>query len=625
MVEGGLVERELVGLESALVEALGYAHVGITVWMVEGGKYQLSYASETACRILGHPVDVLRREHPLFFVAPEFRADLADRTRRRLAGEDVPSHFETVVLTAEGKRKPIEIGSARTPHGSGEAIISFFRDISDRRVTEEALARSEARFRLLIEKSPDGIVVLREGRLVYANPAVVRMFGYARSEDLLGRSIVDLTVPEDRPILLSRLPAVAAGESIPPQVYRGLRADGGIVTAEIVSLATEFEGTSVVLGFARDITERERLRAQAIQADRMATLGFLAAGVAHEINNPLAYLSVLLQSLEREVGPAAEPRLTDARQAVERIAAIVRDLRTFSRPDRAEIASADVSRVLASALKMADHEIKHRAELVTAIEVVPPVAASEARLGQVFLNLLVNAIQALPEESDVRPVIRVSARAVGDRVVVEVTDSGVGMTPTVRARIFDPFFTTKPAGAGTGLGLSICRDIINAYGGDITVESEVGRGSTFRVSFPTAVSTSPAVAEPPVAVRAPRARILVVDDEALLAMALQRELEREHDVAVATSGRQALEQLQAASFDCVLCDVMMADLSGVDLYGEVKRLRPGQEARFVFMTGGACTPRATAFLESVANPRLDKPFAIEAVDDLVRRTLAASV
>jgi CheY-like chemotaxis protein/anti-sigma regulatory factor (Ser/Thr protein kinase) len=364
----------------------------------------------------------------------------------------------------------------------------------------------------------------------------------------------------------------------------------------------------------------------------MATVGLLAAGVAHEINNPIAYVSLIIEQVSRELQDIAGAHeklgelaalLAEAKKGTDRVGAIVRDLRTFSRPETSASSVADVRQVLESAIQIAQNEIRQRARLSAEIASLPTVAASEARLGQVFLNLLVNAVHSIPEGAPEQHAIRVIARQEGDRVRVEVSDTGCGIPKETLPRIFDPFFTTKPSGLGTGLGLSICKSILEAVSGGISVESEVGVGTTFIVTLPIRRVDSgrepPTEPSPGVAPR--RASILVVDDEEILASALNRSLQNEHNVTIARTGSSALMLLLERSFDLVLCDIMMPEMTGIELYDEIQRRRPGLERRFLFMSGGACTPRVEAFLRRVDNPRLDKPFDMASLRELIQSAL----
>ncbi|WP_224369124.1 two-component regulator propeller domain-containing protein [Hyalangium versicolor] len=385
-------------------------------------------------------------------------------------------------------------------------------------------------------------------------------------------------------------------------------------------------------------------QSQLVQAGKMAAVGTLAAGVGHEINNPLSYIVSNLEhacaeagSLMRrlEEGPVdVRERLRDMEQVLrealmgaDRVRRIVRDLKTFSRQDDGTKEPVDLRAVMDSAAKMAAGELRPRAQLLRDYAEVPRVEGNEARLAQVFLNLIINAAQALPEGKPEQNEVRLVTRRVGDdRVAGEVHDTGSGIPPEVVGRIFDPFFTTKPVGVGTGLGLALCHSFITSMGGRIEVESQVGRGTMFRVTLPVARGEAVPV---PRAVESKegvlmRGRVLVVDDDPLVSSALRRTLSREHDVEVVVSSRRALEMLSSsqASYDVILCDLMMPEMTGMELHAQLAKAAPQQAERMVFVTGGAYTPAAQEFLERVPNPRLEKPFEPENLRARVREWVA---
>jgi CheY-like chemotaxis protein len=266
--------------------------------------------------------------------------------------------------------------------------------------------------------------------------------------------------------------------------------------------------------------------------------------------------------------------------------------------------------VLDDAAAMVDSQIRYRARLIRDYRPAPMVLGNQDRLVQVFVNLLLNAAQALPEaERDHFIRLRTGEDEIG-RVLIEVEDSGHGIATEDLGRVFDPFFTTKPIGEGTGLGLWVCHSIITGHRGTITAESRLGEGTTFRVVLPPA---------PPVVEAAPgeedgaglgalRGRVLVIDDDERVARALAILFEGS-ELTVLTSGRQALDRLlRDEEFDWIFCDLMMPDLSGMDVYEEIRRTGRGLESRFVFMTGGAFTPRAREFVARVPNACVAKPF-----------------
>jgi len=373
-----------------------------------------------------------------------------------------------------------------------------------------------------------------------------------------------------------------------------------------------------ITGVVSDVTARRDMQAQLEQAERLASVGSLAAAVAHEINNPLAYVLANLGFLGTRISPERAPEeaeaLGDARDGAERVRDVVRGLRTFSRPGAGPRAAVDVAAEIAAALRITQNEIRHRARLVQRIGPLPQVLAGSHELGQLFVNLLVNAAHAIPAGRAQENAITVEACTdPAGWARVEVQDTGVGMAPQVLRRVFDPFFTTKPGGKGMGLGMVIARGIVDGAGGRIEVESEVGHGTVVRVLLPPAPAVAREVEAPGNGSGAPpRRRVLLVDDDPLVARSVVRALGQAHDVVTTHSGAEALARLEAgARFDAVLCDVMMPEMTGAQLHARVEARDPELARRFVFLTGGAFTDEAMEFLRRVACPCLDKPFDAE--------------
>ena len=488
-------------------------------------------------------------------------------------------------------------------------------------------------FRQLIELAPDAVWINERGRLVFANPATAHMLGYASSAEVLALDPGQFVHPDDRQAMADRSrQMIGSGKSLPPYEYRVRHHDGRWLITEVHSMPIQWQGRPAILGFARDITARKEMEARLVRADRLAALGTLLAGIAHELNNPLSYVTLAIEEMSEVLEAAADrlslPRvkqfLAEVHGGVQRVSSIVRQLRATSRPESEDRGPVDLVAVIESALRVAQNQIRHRARLLVEREEVPPLHGNAQRLEQVFLNLLVNATQALP---DGRPdnEIRVRLHRPGeDQVVVEVRDNGPGIAPEVLPRIFDPFFTTKNVGVGMGLGLSICHGIITDHGGSIAVEPQLpGGGACFRVTLPVTkqvVQAAPAAAPvlPAPAPATVRRRVLVVDDEPVLAEIIARMLRHEYQVEVLIDARAALKRLlEEPPHDVVLCDLMMPAMTGMDLYEEVTRLRPELGDRFVFMTGGAFTDRAAEFLSRVPNDRIDKPFNRSALKALL--------
>jgi PAS domain S-box-containing protein len=553
------------------------------------------------------------------------------------------------------------------------SVFSRVYDISSHNSIEQALRESESRFKAMFDQAAVGIAHIGiDGRVVMGNDKLCEIIGDSR-EELACVDLMSLTHPDDRGADSRALFQILAGEmgSIALE-KRFLRKTGPPVWVEqTISLVRRDNGwPDYFIAVIQDATrrraaeeERDRLlareqdarrlaeeiaevrtaelaetRGKLVHTEKLAAVGQLAAGVGHEINNPLAFVSANLKFISEELtemsAAADDTRVAELLMALDeamagahRIRDIVRDLKTFARANEDRVGPVDLAGIVDSSVSMAMNQLKHRAQVVKDYRAIPRVRGNESRLGQVFLNLLVNAAQAIPEGASARNEIAVRLFPEEGRVVLEVSDTGTGIPPEVLPRIFEPFFTTKKQGEGTGLGLSICHGIVTGFGGEITVKSVPGKGTTFRVSFPAVEESheeeaSVAVAQPPRA-RAPRrGRVLVVDDEPSIAGALRRTLGREHDVVVATSGRAALDLLAGDDrFDVIFCDLMMPEVTGMDVYAHLRDSRPGLCDRIVLMTGGAFTPRASAFLEAVRAPRIDKPFDADAVRELVASRL----
>ncbi len=508
--------------------------------------------------------------------------------------------------------------------GHGPLIGGVAVDVTEQRQAARSLRLAQ----VALERTFTAVLFVEpSGRVTWANEAAGRLWARPPGE-LVGRPIWELDAVFD--------------EAGWPEAWRRLRGEGaqrlegrvGLpgaprLEAEVGLAFVAVDGEEYVAYAARDLTERR----QAEAAQRLASVGTLAAGMAHEVNNPLTFVAANLAFALDRLGPLrGDPRaeeaaraLEDAEEGTRRVARVVRDLKAVSRLDPEERRPIDVRTEVETALKLAQHELRHRASVVEALGDVPRVEAAEFQLGQVVLNLLVNAAHAVGDADPDGQVVRVTTRTGPDGwAVVEVADSGGGIPDEVLPRIFEPFFTTKPLGEGTGLGLSVCHGIVTGLGGRVEVESAPGRGATFRVLLPPATGAAPPRAEAPrPRPEGARARVLVVDDEQLIGSTIRRLLSA-HEVVALTDPREAMARLTGPEhFDLVLCDLMMPGLSGMELYDAVAAARPEVARRMVFMSGGAVTERARAFLDRVENPQLAKPFAPQELRDAVRGWLAA--
>jgi signal transduction histidine kinase len=457
---------------------------------------------------------------------------------------------------------------------------------------------------------PDGVAVLRDGLIYFANAALLAMLKLDERA-LIGRAYRDFIHPEDRA-------EFDAEQQAAVRRVRMLSSDGAARFAEISTAgAVSFEAKPAEILLARDTTDYHIAQEQLARSDKLSALGSLAAGVAHEINNPLAYV-VLNLELIREHGAVTlqanhREALDEALDGAKRIRQILMELRGFSGSDSPGPPEAvEVAKVVSSALNIVQNEVRHRAAVVRRISDGLFVLAREGQLVQVLVNLLVNAAQAIPgfDPSAHRIVVSAESTRAG-RIEIAVSDSGLGIPEQALPHVFEAFASGKRRGEGSGLGLTITKRIVESFHGSIRIESKVGKGTTVRVELPSArrpTSMPPShKSEAPARTEKP-ARVLVVDDEALIGRALARILAKE-DVVTVEDARKALALVeQAPAFDVVLCDLMMPGMSGPEFYRAACRARPELEQRFVFMTGGAFTDVGNDFLESLGGRVLYKPF-----------------
>ena len=406
--------------------------------------------------------------------------------------------------------------------------------------------------------------------------------------------------------------------------------------------------------------ERREQAARVEETDRLALLGTVAAGVGHEINNPLSFAIGNLEIIDESmpalraemagllgVNATAEQReslervlrrfdevvglLTDSRAGVGRVRMLVRNLRSLSARPTEQRELLDLSKVVDASVSMASGQIMSRATLARDYGAALQILGDEGRLCQVFLNLLVNAAQSMPPRRSESNHIRVSTRTEGAFAVVEIRDTGRGMSKTLQARIYEPFFTTKGAEGGTGLGLSISKDIVATHGGHIEVQSEQEHGSAFRVYLPlpkpeaegrVAPSAPPASAVMPVVRADVRPRIWVLDDEPLVGQIISRSLQARYEVWVTTEARELLARLESGeTFDVCCCDLMMPQMTGMDVRARIAARWPELLARMIFVTGGPSTQEGRDFVLRPDVLVLDKPFDVENLRSTVQSVL----
>ncbi|MDQ3032828.1 MAG: response regulator [Myxococcota bacterium] len=417
-----------------------------------------------------------------------------------------------------------------------------------------------------------------------------------------------------------RLPAVRAlrGEAVDrEEMFHRPTAEpeGRWMSAHARPVRAEGDDVDAAVVIYRDVTAEKQAQARQLESDRLASIGLVAAGIAHEINNPLtaliAELDMALEDAHAGVsGGDLGEGLRFAREAAERVRVIVRDVTVFARGDSDVPAPVDPTRALESSIRMASPEIRERAIVLRDLEPLPTVDASESRLGQIFLNLIINAAQSLAPRPGRTNEIRVRTRTRADGFAsIEIEDTGCGMSAEVKARLFTPFFTTKRA-TGTGLGLSITQRLVVAIGGRVEVESVPGEGTTFRVLLPPSREVTRRASSS----RAPApltraARVLVVDADPMVRQTVARALARHHEVRAESSAESALAHLRTgAAYDVLLLDPVMPTMSGIEFHAHVSAIDPALAERIVFVTGAIMSAEVRSFLDRGTNVRLEKPF-----------------
>ena len=557
-----------------------------------------------------------------------------------------------VFLTAHADEATLQRAKQVEPHGYllKPIKIAELRSVIEvsihKNEMEKRLRERERWFSTTLLSIADAVVsVDLAGNVTFMNPAAESLTGTTMT-DAVGRPARDvirlfderakrlLEVPLDQALRERRTVELA-------EATLERAADSRLITDSASPILEKEQLLGAVMVF-RDVTAQRTMEKQLELADRLASLGTLAAGVAHEINNPLAVVGLnselVMDGLERlrsalrsDASPSdslnsvieqAIESQRDIHAATSRIARIVGDLRRFSRPTQDAPGLIDVSRSIEWAIRSTATEFRERAELVSStLPDLPPVRADETKLGQVLVNLLLNAAQTITPGKPTGNEVSITADLSEDgRVCIQVRDTGAGMSQAILKRIFEPFFTTKPSSIGTGLGLSVCHGIVTSFGGELQVESEIGRGSVFRILLPAGVVDGTPVASSGLAEPTRRGRILVVDDEISILRVISRIL-KEHEVVSTQRGAEVIERLEAGEqFDAILSDVYMPGMTGIELFEVLLARFPEAARRVVFLTGGTATTRTNDFLNSVTNARVEKPF-----DSAVLKAALASV
>jgi len=594
------------------------------------------YINENTWKTRGYERQELMRMNIRDIVAGEGKMKVGQRINEIFVrGEYI---FESMHLCKDGSTFPVEIRSRTSMHNEKKCLVNIARDITDRKLADQVLSRSEERFRTILEEMDNGYFELDlHGQYIFANDAMCKILGLNRS-DIISKHFSsfidrgDVKFSEKIKTIINEV--VNKGIAVSGLFGTIIKGDGtrriiGISTSPMKDTGGKISG---VRGITRDITDRMKMEQQLLIASKLASIGELAAGVAHEINNPLTAITGFAQLLMAEAALPEQVKkdLEKIYSQSQRAAKIVQNLLTFSRNYSLEKKIINVNDVILKTLDMRSYEHKvNNIDVITELMPgLPGISADENQIQQVILNIIVNAEQSIIAKNRTG-IIKITTVIADSKIRIMIADNGSGIAEGLVDRIFDPFFTTKDVGSGTGLGLSVCHGIITKHGGTLNAESVEGSGATFIIQLPVASEEEIKAAEIPVVMQKPGEKsavtrsVLVVDDEAVIRDILQRILsEKGYEVDSAESGAEGLEQMEKREYDIYLLDIKMPGINGKDLYEAINEHSPHLIDRVIFITGDTITRSTQDFLDSTSRIYLSKPFdftrLIGSIEDCIK-------
>ncbi len=524
--------------------------------------------------------------------------------------------YEGEKVRKDGERFPAQILFTLTKDKNGKVIgfIEIVTDLTERRRAEKALQDSEANFRKIITKNADSMLIMNQYGIVrFVNPATESLFA-RKAEGLLGKQF--------------GFPIVVGETTEIDIIGKSQR----IATAEMRVVETEWEGESAYLLSLRDITERKKMEQQLNIADRLMSVGEMASGIAHEINNPLTAVIgfTYLLGNRKDLPEDVMEQLKIIQDGGERVAGIVKRLLTFARQRKPERSHIDINEIIGNTLALRSYEMAtSNIEVVLDLDPeLPWTMADTGQLQQVFLNIMVNAEQEMSKANG-RGRLEVKTELIDNGIRVSFRDDGTGISKKNMEKLFDPFFTTKEVGAGTGLGLSLSHGIIAEHGGRIYAESEPGQGATFFVELPVLADES--IEEKasndggPEDAEAVIGSILVVDDEEAIRKYLATELsESGHRVEVEGDAKKALEKLSEGSYDVIMTDIKMPGMDGMEFYRRVRKMDNSMASRIVFITGDMMGGETPDFIKKTGLQYVTKPFNQGRLQKVIKQMLVRS-
>lgn len=536
---------------------------------------------------------------------------------------------KSAVHRTRGRIHRVQVTPLRDDEGRTAGCVRVARDVTSRWRTEQRLEQSEERYRDLAEHANDIIYTHDlDGRFLYINRAAVRILGYSQ-EDFSRLRFWDVVAPESVPKARAYVDGLLQGEPQDEQIELHMScADGTVAVVQLRANVLPRSGQNdIIHGIARDVTTETELTAQLMQAERLASVGTLIAGIAHELNNPLTTISGYAELLESQLVDSAHSRAaaTLADEAA-RCRTMAKNLLNFARQTDERPAKFPLNGLVRGVLDLRAYDLRAASiQVETSLqEELPPIVADHGQIQQVVYNLVDNAYYEMQQQGG--GTIRAETWAEDEMVCLSVTDTGPGLAEDVIDRIFEPFFTTKPRGAGTGLGLSICRRIVESHGGSITAENVEG-GARFTLRLPVAPiqdeETAEELMEEPAGDELRTGRVLFIEDEPALCTLVEDYLARlGHDIVVVPTGEEGLAEALDDTFDVIICDMRLPDISGEEVCTKLLESMPDAKRRIVIATGDILSPETQAFFDRTGLPHIHKPFRLDELADVVGRLLA---
>ena len=599
---------------------------------------QIVFANEASWRTLGYGETEFLGKNITTIVDPKSRAVMAERIKKVFQDGEIT--YESVHYRKDGSMVPVEVHGRLVVVDGKKLISCIARDMTERKLTEEVLKRSEERFRTILEDMDNGYFELdKKSHYIFVNDAMCKILGYSRA-DIVAKhfgSFIDQTdekfVENSRAIMDE---AIRTGMTLSGLFGTIVKGDGSrrIIGVSVSPLRDATGNIAGIRGITRDITDRMKMEQQLLMAGKLASIGELAAGVAHEINNPLTAIMGYAQLLAArdDIPEHIKLDLDKIFNQSQRAARIVQNLLTFARSYALEKKVIDINELILKSLELRSYEHK-----VGNIEIVvdlhpglPGISADENQIQQVILNIIINAEQAITSKKRGGK-IKVTTGLEDSMVKIIVADDGPGIPRGMLERLFDPFFTTKEVGQGTGLGLSVCHGIVTKHGGRIYADSVEGQGATFIVELPASreVKSKDQGSSVRLGKGSPKVevskRILVVDDEMVIRDILIRILsEKGYDVESAASGTEGLDKIMNTKYDVYLLDIKMPGVDGRDIYEAISEKFPQLMNRVIFITGDTITRSTLDFLETTGREYLSKPLDFSRLVNTIEEVTAAN-